>query len=89
MSVLIPPTPKKFLTNQSENTLSKRLEKKREIALEITLLGQSGLEAIRLMYADFKRVAHESAVGMNLDEPFLTALELFHSRAGKTQPEQG
>jgi hypothetical protein len=65
------------------------LEKKREIALEITLLGQSGLEAIRLMYADFKRVAHESAVGMNLDEPFLTALELFHSRAGKTQPEQG
>ena len=27
MSVLIPPTPKKFLTNQGENTLSKRLEK--------------------------------------------------------------
>ena len=78
------------------------LEKIREIALEIALLGQSGLdyadadkkyklralpaenfsglEAMCLMYAAFKRVAPESAVGMNLDEPFLTALEIFNHR---------
>lgn len=33
-----------------------------------------------LMYVAFKRVAPKSAIGMNLDEPFLTAFEIFNHR---------
>ena len=78
------------------------LEKVREIAFEIGLLGQqgldyadpeqkytlrslpeekfSGLQLMCLMHAGFKRVAPEHAVGMELEEPFLTALELFNEK---------
>ena len=35
-----------------------------------------------LMYAGFKRVAPEQDVGMDLDEPFLTALQLHESGEG-------
>ena len=36
-----------------------------------------------LMFAGFKRVAPEHAVGMELEEPFLTALKLFQDGEGK------
>ena len=44
----------------------------------------SGLELMCLMHAGFKRLAPGEDTGMNLDEPFLTALELFNGR----QPER-
>jgi hypothetical protein len=37
----------------------------------------SGLQAICLMLAGFKQATLEHAVGIKLEEPFLTALELF------------
>ena len=39
----------------------------------------SGLHLMCLMYAGFKRVAPEHDVGMDLNEPFLTALQLYES----------
>ena len=44
----------------------------------------SGLELMCLMHAGFKRLAPGEDTGMNLDEPFLTALELFNGQARKT-----
>lgn len=40
----------------------------------------SGLELMCLMHAGFKRLAPGEDTGMNLDEPFLTALELFNGQ---------
>lgn len=44
-----------------------------------TLPGEtfSGLQLMCLMHAGFKRIAPEQETGMDLDAPFLTALELF------------
>jgi hypothetical protein len=42
----------------------------------------TGLQLMCLMYAGFKRFAPEQDLGMDLNEPFLTALELFQK--GKT-----
>jgi hypothetical protein len=75
------------------------VEKVREIALEIGMLGRngldyaspgqqytlkslpgekfSGLNLMCLMYAGFKRIAPEHDLRMDLNEPFLTALEMF------------
>src|SRR5437667_3032884 len=39
----------------------------------------SGLHLMCLMYAGFKRVTPEHDVGMDLNEPFLTALQLYES----------
>ncbi len=39
----------------------------------------SGLHLMCLMYASFKRAAPEHDVGMDLNEPFLTALQLYES----------
>jgi len=39
----------------------------------------SGLHLMCLMYAGFKRVVPEHDVGMDLNDPFLTALELYES----------
>jgi len=48
----------------------------------------SGLHLMCLMFAGFKRVAPETdAVGLDLEEPLLTALELFDSN-GKTEPDR-
>ena len=44
----------------------------------------SGLELMCLMHAGFKRLAPGEDTGMNLDEPFLTALELFNGEQGET-----
>jgi hypothetical protein len=49
---------------------------------EETLIARSGLEKMHLMHAGFKRLAPGEDTGMNLDEPFLTALELFDGRQG-------
>jgi hypothetical protein len=79
-------------------------DKVRDIAFEIGLLGQkgldyassdkkytlreipgesfSGLQLMCLMHAGFKRIAPEVDTGMDLNEPFLTALELFQHRKG-------
>ena len=75
------------------------VEKIREIALEIGLIGRngldyaspdqkytlksvpgekfSGLNLMCLMFAGFKRIAPEHDLRMDLEEPFLTALEMF------------
>ncbi len=80
------------------------IEKVREIAFEIGLLGQrgldyadpepkytlrslpgenfSGLQLMCLMHAGFKRIAPEQDTGMDLEEPFLTALGLFNAKRG-------
>jgi hypothetical protein len=42
----------------------------------------SGLQLMCLMYAGFKRIAPEQDTGMDLNEPWITALELFN--AGKS-----
>ena len=42
----------------------------------------SGLHLMCLMFAGFKRFAPEHDVDMNLEEPFLTALQLFQARKG-------
>jgi hypothetical protein len=81
------------------------VERVREIALEIALLGRSGLDyassdkkyrlkslpeeefsglqLMCLMFAGFKRFAPEQDVGMDLHDPFLTALKLFEERKPK------
>jgi len=81
-------------------------EKIREIAFEIAILGQngldyadseakytlrsipgknfSGLQLMCLMYAGFKRIAPELDQGLDLHEPFLTALELFQQKSKGT-----
>ena len=41
----------------------------------------TGLHLMCLMYAGFKRIAPEQDMGMDLNEPFLTALELFQKGA--------
>jgi hypothetical protein len=43
----------------------------------------SGLHLMCLMFAGFKRVAPEHDVGMELEEPFLTALQLHQSDGRK------
>ena len=80
------------------------VEQVRAIALEIAMLGRSGLDyadpepkytlralpgenfsghqLMCLMHAGFKRLAPEHDTGMDLDAPFLTALELFHAERG-------
>ena len=40
----------------------------------------SGLQLMCLMYAGFKRIAPEQDTGMDLNEPWITALELFNVR---------
>jgi hypothetical protein len=40
----------------------------------------SGLQLMCLMFAGFKRVAPDQDVGMDLDEPFLTALQMFNAK---------
>jgi len=40
----------------------------------------SGLQLMCLMYAGFKRIAPDQDTGMDLNEPWITALELFNSR---------
>jgi Tfp pilus assembly protein PilF len=84
------------------------VEKVREIALEIGLVGQSGLDyaspeqkyelksvpgekfsglhLMCLMFAGFKRIAPEHDLHMDLETPFLTALELFqHGTTGSSE----
>jgi Flp pilus assembly protein TadD len=75
------------------------VEKIREIAFEIGMVGRngldyaspdpkytlkslpgeqfSGLHLMCLMFAGFKRIAPEHDLGMDLNDPFLTALEMF------------
>jgi len=77
----------------------------REIAFEVGLLGQngldyaspdkkytlsaipgesfSGLEMMCLMHAGFRRLAPDMETGMDLDEPYLVALEMFELEKGK------
>ena len=43
----------------------------------------SGLHLMCLMFAGFKRVAPETDGGMDLEEPFLTALELHAKGEGR------
>jgi Tfp pilus assembly protein PilF len=84
-------------------------EQVRNVAFEIALLGQhgldyasadkkyqlkslpeeqfSGLHLMCLMYAGFKRVAPEHEVGMDLNDPFLTALQLHKSGEDIHGPE--
>ncbi len=79
------------------------VEKIREIAFEIGMIGQngldyaspdhkyvlkslpdekfSGLHLMCLMFAGFKRIAPEHDLHMDLEEPFLTALEMFQHGA--------
>jgi hypothetical protein len=79
-------------------------EQVRAIALEIAILGRtgldyadpgpkyslralpgenfSGLQLMCLMHGEFKRLAPEHDTGMDLDAPFLTALELFNAEGG-------
>jgi hypothetical protein len=47
---------------------------------EETLVERSCFVKMCLMHAGFKRLAPGEDTGMNLDEPFLTALELFNGR---------
>jgi hypothetical protein len=43
----------------------------------------SGLHLMCLMYAGFKRVAPEHEVQMDLNDPFLTALQMHKNGRGK------
>jgi len=43
----------------------------------------SGLHLMCLMYAGFKRVAPEHEVQMDLNDPFLTALQMHKNGEGK------
>ena len=45
----------------------------------------SGLQLMCLMYAGFKRIAPEQDTGMDLNKPWITALELFN--AGKSSED--
>lgn len=47
---------------------------------EETLVERSCFVKMCLMHAGFKRLAPGEDTGMNFDEPFLTALELFNGR---------
>jgi hypothetical protein len=53
-----------------------------------TLPGESfsGLQLMCLMHAGFKRLAPEQDTGMDLDAPFLTALEMFNLGKNKEMP---
>ena len=42
-------------------------------------LGEEILHLMCLMYAGFKRIAPEQDAGMDLNEPWITALELFNT----------
>jgi len=42
-----------------------------------------GLHLMCFMYAGFKRVAPEHDPGMDLNDPFLTALQLHQAQGGK------
>ena len=44
----------------------------------------SGLQLMCLMFAGFKRIAPDQDVGMDLNEPFLTALQLFNEKHTKS-----
>ena len=44
-----------------------------------------GLHMMCLMFAGFKRVVPEADGGMDLEEPFLTALELFEKGEDRSQ----
>lgn len=44
----------------------------------------SGLHLMCLMYAGFKRVAPEHEVQMDLNDPFLTALQMHKNGEGKS-----
>jgi len=44
----------------------------------------SGLQLMCLMFAGFKRIAPEQDAGMDLNEPFLTALQLFNEKRAKS-----
>lgn len=91
-----------FLLDALKRYAALPVEKVREIAFEIALLGQrgldyaspepqytlrslpgesfSGLHLMCLMHAGFQQIAPEHDTGMDLAEPFLTALELFQQR---------
>jgi len=78
------------------------VEKVREIAFEIAMLGRegldyssadtnytlkslpgesfTGLQLMCLMYAGFQRLAPEHELRMDLEEPWLKALEMFQAR---------
>lgn len=43
----------------------------------------SGLQLMCLMHAGFKRIAPEQDTGMDLNDSFVTALELFNAQAGE------
>jgi hypothetical protein len=43
-------------------------------------------ELIGLLFAGFKRLYPETDTGIDLNEPFLKALELFHLRSGQNPP---
>jgi len=51
-----------------------------------TLPGESftGLQLMCLMFAGFKKIAPDHDLGMNLEEPFLQALELFNAQKNKS-----
>ena len=41
-------------------------------------LGEEILHLVSIMYAGFKRIAPDQNTDMDLNEPWITALELFH-----------
>ncbi|MCX6910882.1 MAG: tetratricopeptide repeat protein [Verrucomicrobia bacterium] len=93
------------LLNALERYDALPVEKVREIAFEIAILGQqgldhaspdqkytlrslpgerfSGLHLMCLMYAGFKRVAPDHEVQMDLNDPFLTALQMHKDGGAK------
>jgi len=90
-----------FLLDALKRYEAMDVEQVRAIAVEIGMLGRtgldyaspdkkytlrtipgetfSGLQLMCLMHAGFKRIAPELDSGMDLEEPFLTALELFNA----------
>jgi len=96
-----------FLLDALERYEQLSVEKVKEIALEIALVGRagldyadptkkyqlktlpgetySGLHLMCLMFAGFKRFAPEHDVEMDMEEPFLTALQMFNAKKGKRQ----
>ena len=89
-----------FLLDALKRYAALPAEKVRDIAFEIALLGQrgldyaspekkytlrsipgesfSGLQLMCLMHAGFQQIAPEHDTGMDLEEPFLTALSIFN-----------
>ena len=55
---------------------------RRDLAMALYELGEtfSGLQLMCLMHAGFKRIAPEHDTGMDLEEPFLTALQMYQSK---------